>query len=159
MVRQIRIVLVIALVRMMFQMINTKPHRAGCEVWEIGDDRHHFVPAWVPENQIMCCVMNDDVIGMISERADAKGNNETEPPVTESKRAHPVCNRCLQDNNRYSNQRSPRIAHHQLANFRMRLNRFRLVKRGLHRPPSYCIAAESSNALFQFRAAEQRQYE
>ncbi len=45
----------------------------------------------------MCRVMNDDVVGVIGERADAKSDEHTEPPVTKSKRAHSVRDRCLQD--------------------------------------------------------------
>src|SRR5437660_4805685 len=154
----------------MLQMINAKTHRARCEVWKIGNDSNHFVPAWATENQVMRCVVNDDVIGMVGERADAKCNQQTEPPVTKSKRAHSIRDCRLQDQDRDREQRSPWVAHHQLANFRMRLDdrprpprrrliRFRLGKRGLHRPPSYCIPAESSIALFQVSAAEERQYE
>jgi hypothetical protein len=74
MVRQIGVVFVIALVRMMFQMVNAKPHRAWREIRKISDDGHHFVPARTPQNQVVRCVMNDDVIGMIGERADAKSD-------------------------------------------------------------------------------------
>src|SRR4029077_2244719 len=136
--------------RMMFQMINTKTHRTRREVWEIGDDGHHFVPAWAAENQVVRRVMNDDIVGMIGERADAKRDEQTEPPIAESKRAHCAGDRCLKDNNRNSNQRSPWIPHHQLANFRMhfdksarpprmRLIRFRLIKCLLHCPSNYAL--------------------
>src|SRR5438034_2324039 len=60
MVRQIGVVFVIALVRMMFQMINAKPHRAWREVRKIGNDRHHFVPARTPQNQVVRCVMRSE---------------------------------------------------------------------------------------------------
>src|SRR6266480_5916726 len=43
MIREISVVFVIALMRMMLQMINAKTHRAGREIREIGDDGHHFV--------------------------------------------------------------------------------------------------------------------
>src|SRR5207244_12787991 len=38
MIREIGIVLVIALMRMMLQMINAKTHRAGCESRQLGDE-------------------------------------------------------------------------------------------------------------------------
>ncbi len=88
-------------------------------------------------------IVNDDVVGVISESADAKSDEQTQPPIIKSECSHCVCDPCLQDHNRDRNQRSPRIAHHQLSHFGvrfddrprptgMRLIRFRLVKRGLH---------------------------
>src|SRR5213076_2797377 len=56
---------------------NAKSHRAGREIRKIGDDGHHFVPARAPENQVMRGIMNDDVVGVIAERADAKGDQQT----------------------------------------------------------------------------------
>ena len=112
MVRQVGVPFVVALMRMMFQMINAKTHRARREVWKIGNDRDHFVPALASENQVMRRVMNDDVIGMIGERADAKRDEQTEPPITESKRAHSIRDCRLQDHNRDRDQRSPWVAHH-----------------------------------------------
>ena len=170
MVRQVCVPFVVALMRVMLQMINAKTHRTRREVREVGDDRHQFVPAWAPENQVVRRVMDDHVIGMICERADAKRNQQTEPPVTKSQTAHPIRDCRLQDQDRDREQSSPWIAHHQLANLgmrlddrprppRMRLIRVRLVKRGLHCPPSYCIAAAFSIALFQLSAAKQWQDE
>ena len=112
MVRQVCVPFVIALMRMMFQVINTKTHRAGREIRKIGDDGDHFVPARAPENQVMRGIVNDDVIGMITERADAERDQQTEPPITEAQLAHPERDRRLHDHNRDRDQRSPRIAHH-----------------------------------------------
>src|SRR5438046_3462126 len=103
---------------------------------------------------------------MICKRADPKRNQQTEPPVTKSQTAHPIRDCRLQDQDRAREQSSPWIAHHQLANLRMRLDdrprpprmrliRVRLVKGGLHRPPSYCIAAVTSISLFQLSTAEE----
>src|SRR5690348_11477135 len=77
MVRQVGVPFVIALMRMMLQMVNTKAHRAGREVWQIGDDRDHFVPAWAPKNQIVRRIMNDHVIGVVGEGTDAKRQKQT----------------------------------------------------------------------------------
>ena len=38
-VRRVGVPVVVALMSMMFQMISAKPHRAGSEVRQIGDDR------------------------------------------------------------------------------------------------------------------------
>ena len=122
MIRQVRVVFVVALMRMMFQMINAKPHRARREVRQIGDDGDHFVPARVPENQVMRRVMNDDVIGMISECAHAKCNQQAQPPITETQSPHSVRDRCLHDQDRDRDQRSPWITHHQLPYFRVRFD-------------------------------------
>src|SRR5438445_11564858 len=89
MIREVSVVFVIALMRMMLQMINTKAHRPRRKIWEISEDAHHFVPAFVPENWIVRRIVNNHVIGMIGERADAISDEKTEPPVTESQRAHP----------------------------------------------------------------------
>ena len=78
-------------------MINTKAHRAGREIGKIGDDGHHLVPAFVPENQIVSCVVNNDVIRMIRERTDAIGNEKTQPPVTKSEFSHSKRDGCLHD--------------------------------------------------------------
>src|SRR5713101_8706879 len=88
MIRQISVVFVIPLMGMVLQMINAKTHRAWREVWKIGDNGHHFVPAFAPENQVVGGIMNDHVIGMISERANAISDEKTEPPITESQFAH-----------------------------------------------------------------------
>src|SRR5437016_13846641 len=48
MVRQVCVVFVITLIGMMLLMINTKANRAGGEIGKIGDDGHHFDPAFVP---------------------------------------------------------------------------------------------------------------
>jgi hypothetical protein len=143
MIREISVVFVIALMRMMLQMINAKTHRAGREIREIGDDGHHFVPAFAPKNQVVGRIVDDHVVGMICERADAIRDEKAEPPVTKSQRAHPIRDRCLDRHDRDRDQRRPPIAHHQLANFRVRLDdrsrparvwlvNFRLIKRGLH---------------------------
>ena len=80
---------------MMLQMIDTEPHRPGRKIGKIGDDAHHLVPAFVPENQVVSCVVNDDVIGMIRERANAIRDEKTEPPVTEPKASHSKRDACL----------------------------------------------------------------
>src|SRR5207249_6189500 len=144
MIGEISVVFVLTLMRMMLQMINAKTHGAGREVWKIGDDAHHLVPAFAPENQVVSCIVNDHVIGMISERANAISDEKTEPPITESQRAHSIRDRRLHEHQRHSDQRRVWIAHHQLANCRMRfydrsrtawmrLVEFRLMKCGLHR--------------------------
>ena len=56
--------------------------------------------------------MNDDVVGMIAKRADAKGDQQTEPPITEAQLAHAERDCRLHYQNRHRDQRSPRIAHH-----------------------------------------------
>jgi hypothetical protein len=144
---------------MMFQVINTKSHRARGQIRKIGNYRHHFVPARAPENQVMRRIMNDDVVGMIAERTDTERDQQTQPPITETQLAHAERDRRLHCHDRHGDQRSPGIAHHQLANLgmgfddrscptRMRLLRFRLVKGDLHWPSNYCIAAACSNAHF-----------
>src|SRR6266480_90847 len=50
MVREISVVFVIALMRMMLQVINAKAHRAGREIRKISNDSYHFVPAFAPQN-------------------------------------------------------------------------------------------------------------
>lgn len=88
MIRQVCIPFVVALMGMMFQMINTKSHRSGREIRKVGDYGDHFVPARAPENQVVRGIVNDDVVGMIAERADAKGDQQTDPPITETQLAH-----------------------------------------------------------------------
>src|SRR5262245_28486863 len=144
---------------MMFQMINAKSHRAGREIWKIGDDGHHFVPARAPENQVVRGIVNDDVVGMVAESADEEGDQHADPPVTESQLAHAERDRRLHYQNRDRNQRSPRIAYHQFTNLGMGFDErsrspgmgllsIRLVERDLHCLSKYCIAAASSIALF-----------
>src|SRR3954465_9880213 len=139
-------------------MVNAKAHRARSEIRKICDDGDHFVPARLPEDQVVRRVVNNHVVGMIAESADAKSNEQTQPPITKAQLAHPECDRRLHNQDRSCNKRGPRIAHHQLANFwmrsndgpgtpRMRLLRFGLVKRGLHYSANYCIAPTSSIAL------------
>src|SRR5262249_27408345 len=112
MVRQVCVPFVVALMGMMFQVINTKSHRAWCEIWKISDYRHHFVPARAPENQIMGRIMNDDVVRMIAERTDAEGDQQAHPPIAETQMAHPERECGLHYDNRDRDQCSPRIAHH-----------------------------------------------
>src|ERR1043166_6473562 len=92
----------------------------------------------------MRCIVNDHVVGMIHERANAVSDEQTEPPVMEPEFAHPKRNRRLQNHGRKREYGSVRISYHQLSNFRMRLDDgpcpFRvglievgLVKSGLHR--------------------------
>src|SRR5438477_3034800 len=153
MVREISVVFVIALMRMMLQMIHAKTHCTGNEVREICDDGHDFVPAFAPQNQIVGCIVNDHVVGMIGERADAISDQKTEPPVTESECAHAIRDRCLHYYDRQRDERSVRIAHHQLANFGMRFDdrsraagmrliKLGLVEKGLH-GQAYFLAQNS----------------
>src|SRR6266705_3520754 len=100
MICEVCIVFVIALMRMMLQMINPKTHRAGCKIRQISDDSHHLVQAFVPQNQIMSRIVNNHVVGMIRERADAISDEQTEPPITESKYAHPIGDCRLHDHQR-----------------------------------------------------------
>src|SRR4029077_17902130 len=75
---------------------------------------------------------------------DAVSDQQTEPPITKAKLTHAEGDRCLQHQKRERDQRRVRISHHQLTNFRMRLDdragarrmrliKLRLMKRGLHR--------------------------
>src|SRR5256886_12241364 len=165
MVREVSVIFIIPLMRMMLQMINAKTHGTRCEVRKIGNDSHHFVPAFAPEYEVVSCIVNDHVIGMVSERADAISDEKTEPPITESQFAHSIRDRRLYEHQRHSDQRRVRIAHHQLANFRMRyydrsrtawmrLVEFRLIKRGVHR---FNISInEPPNRLFSSRQSEAR---
>src|SRR5438067_8901490 len=95
MICEVSIVFVIALMRMMLQMINAKTHRARRKVRQISDDGHHLVQAFVPQNQIMSRIVNNHVVGMIRERADAISDDQTDPPITEPDCAHPIRDRCL----------------------------------------------------------------
>src|SRR5262249_2297760 len=159
MIREVCVPFVVALMGVMFQVINAKSHRARREIRKIGNDGHHFIPARASENQVVRRIVNDDVVGMIAESADAERDQQTSPPIAETQVAHAERNRSLHCHDRDCDQRSPRIAHHQLANLRMRFDdrscppgmrllRFRLVKRDLHRLSKYCIVAVSSIALF-----------
>src|SRR5581483_4310082 len=118
-IRQIGIMFVVPLMRMMLQMIDTESHGAGSQIWKIGDNGHDLVPAFAPKNQIVSRVVNDDVIGMICERANAISDQSAQPPVTEAKISHSVRNARLHYYDRNRNKRSPWIAHHQLPDFRM----------------------------------------
>ena len=153
MIGEVGIPFEIALMGVMLQMINAKAHRAGHEVGKVGDDGHHFVPAFIPENQVMGRIVNNHVIGMVGERADAISDEKAEPPVAKSQCPHPVGYRRLHERERHSDERSVWIAHHQSANFRMRFNdracprRMRLLKlglmeEGLHGRP--CFLAQNS---------------
>jgi hypothetical protein len=73
---------------MMFQVKNTKSHRSRREIRKISDYRDHFVPTGASENQIMRRIMNDDVVGMIAERADAERDQQADPPIAEAQLAH-----------------------------------------------------------------------
>src|SRR5262245_52042447 len=100
MVRQVCVPFVVALMRMMFQVINTKSHRAWCEIWKVGDYREHLIPAGAPENQVVRSIVNDDVVGMIAERADAEADQHTDPPVAEAQLTHAERDRRLHCHNR-----------------------------------------------------------
>ena len=101
MVRQVCVPFVIALMGMMFQVKNAKSHCTRREIRKVGDDGHHLVPARAPENQIVRGVVDDDVVRMIAERADAKGDQQTDPPITEAQLAHAERDRGLHYHNRY----------------------------------------------------------
>src|SRR5438105_12769597 len=89
MVGQVGIVFVIALMRMMAQMINAETHRARIQIRKIGQDADQLVPALISKNEIMSGVVDDDVIDMVSERADTVSDHQAEPPVTEAEFAKP----------------------------------------------------------------------
>src|SRR3989449_1852280 len=102
---------------------------------------------------------------MVGEGADAISDEQTDPPITEPNYAHPIGDRCLHYHQRQRDQGRVRIAHHQLANFRMRfydrsrtawmrLVEFRLIKRGLHR--FNITINEPPNRLFSSRQSEAR---
>jgi hypothetical protein len=57
-------------------------------------------------------IMNDDVVRMIAERADAEGYQQTDPPIAKAQLAHAERDRGLHHHNRDRYERSPRIAHH-----------------------------------------------
>ena len=107
---------------MVLQMKNPEGHRAGREIWKIGQNPDHFVPAFAPQNQIMGCIVNDHVVGMIHERAHTIGDEQAEPPVIESEFPHQKRNRRLQNHGRKREQSGIRISYHQLSNSRMRLD-------------------------------------
>src|SRR5437667_10969455 len=88
MIREVGVIFVIALMRMMLEMVNAKTHRAGRKIGKISQDAHHFVPAFAPENQIMCRIMYNHVIGMVAERTDAISDEQTEPQKTKSELDH-----------------------------------------------------------------------
>src|SRR5437764_575028 len=79
MVGQVGIVFVIALMRMMAQMINAETHRAWIQIRKIGQDADQLVPALISKNEIMSGDVDDDVIGMISERADTVSDHKAGP--------------------------------------------------------------------------------
>jgi len=60
--------------RVVFEVIYAKTHRAGREIRQIGQDRNPQVKRLVPKDQIMRGVMDNDVVGVIGERADEIGN-------------------------------------------------------------------------------------
>src|SRR5437867_6188824 len=49
MIGEISVIFIITLMGMMLQMIDAKTHGTGREVRKIGNDGHHFVPAFAPE--------------------------------------------------------------------------------------------------------------
>ena len=127
----------------MFQMVNAKAHCRRSEVWKIRDHADHLVPAWAPENEVVSGIMDNDVIGVIGERANAESDQQTEPPITKTQMPHAKRDAGLNAYDRDRYQRSPWIAHHQLANLGMgfddsarppgvRLIGIGLVKRRLH---------------------------
>src|SRR5947199_9388246 len=97
MICKVGVIFVIALMRMMLEMVNAKTHRAGRKIGKISQDAHHFVPAFAPENQIMCRIMDTHVIGMVGKRTDAISDEQTEPRNPKSDRAHPIRYDCLCD--------------------------------------------------------------
>src|SRR3984893_15948650 len=125
-------------------MINTEAHRARRQIGKISDDPDHFVPTLAPENKIMGRVMDDDVVAVICKSTDAISDHQTEPPVAESQSPHQIGNRRLENHNRQRDYRGVGISGHQLPDFgmrfndrtgasRMRLIKFRLMKRSFHR--------------------------
>ncbi len=84
-VRKIGIPFVVALMRMMLEMVNAKTHRAGAKVGKISDNADHFVPVFTPKNQIMRRIMNDDVIAVVRERSHSVRDQRAQPPITASR--------------------------------------------------------------------------
>src|SRR5437764_42355 len=62
---------------MMFQMVNAKAHCRRSEVWKIRDHADHLVPAWASENEVVSSIMDNDVIGVIGERANAESDHDS----------------------------------------------------------------------------------
>ena len=76
--------------------------------------------------------MDDDIVGVIGERAYAVGNQQTEPPKTYPELTHPISNRGLQRYDRERNQPGIRIPLHQSSDFRVRFeDRTRPCRMGL----------------------------
>lgn len=121
-VSEVGIKLIVALMGVMFQMINSKAHRAGNDVWEISENRDHLIPTLTRENEIVDRIVNQDIHGMIRESAYAISDEHTEPPVSESQLPENKSKRSLQTNDGKSYYHRPGITPHELANFRMRFD-------------------------------------
>src|SRR3984893_10484721 len=77
---------------MMPEVVHAKAHRACRKVWQIGEDRDPEVQALVAKDQVMRGVMNNDIVGVISESAYEICNQATEPPIMKAEPAHRVGN-------------------------------------------------------------------
>ena|SRR5262245_11704451 len=88
MIRQVGVVLVVALVRVVFKVVNAEAHCARREIGQIGQDGDEDVPALASKNQIMRRIMDDHVVGMVRERANKVGDQKTEPPIMNSELSH-----------------------------------------------------------------------
>src|SRR6186713_2238009 len=119
MIREVGVVLVVALMRMMFEMVNSEGHRSRHEVRKIGKDRDQLIPALALKNKVMDRIMNQDVHRMIRESPDAIRADQTQPPIVEAQLAKDECERGLQSDHSDGDQHRPRISDHQLTDFRM----------------------------------------
>ncbi len=72
----VRVAIVIALMRMMLEMIHAEPDRSGEKVGEIGTDRDEFVPTLSLENEVVGRIVNDDVDAVIQKRTQTKGDEQ-----------------------------------------------------------------------------------
>src|ERR1700730_9095486 len=107
---------------MMPEVVHAKAHRACRKVWQIGEDRDPEVQALVAKDQVMRGVMNNDIVGVISESAYEICNQATEPPIMKAEPPHRVGNGRLQDDEANRDRRRTGITHHQFSNLWMGLD-------------------------------------
>src|SRR5437762_12752635 len=84
MVGQVGIVFVIALMRMMAQMVNAETHRARIQIRKIGQKPNKLVQLFIRKKRIWMGAGMMDEIGMLTNGADAVSDHQAEPPVTET---------------------------------------------------------------------------
>src|SRR5205807_7002843 len=92
-IRNVRVGFVIALVSVMLEMVDAETYGAGEEIRQVGHDRGHLVQEFVPENEIMRCVVDDDVGAMVRKGAGAVGYDQTDPPGIRTEAAHRISDR------------------------------------------------------------------